>query len=242
MKVEEQSQHGHPSSSEPIDPRSASASTPANSATLGSQFQPINAPSPGPSEQNYPMGHQHSSEATVGVGALFPEASAPSDDMFHQFSQITPRNPNPNYYSEQPLFQIPSNYQFGSFPGGAEDLPSNLQLQIPDQPYPGLYSQDNNSSPWYSSDSPYSTPSDVSRSGKSWDYRDRSVSIGAMPDVGYIPPPSPWLPPRASSGLHGRNQGLSSLYEGIDELSYLPPNAAMAAAPISYDPESGSVR
>lgn len=228
-----------------MNPRASAASTAPTSANLGPPFSSAKIDSPSPSgEPSYSVGRQNDA-AHVGIGEQFRESVPPaSDGMLSQY-HLPPSSMNNGFYNEQSLFHIPTNYPFGSYQTG-DDFTSNLQLQIPEQPYPGLIMQENGSSPWYGSESPYSTPSD--RTGRSWgEYRDRSVSIATVPDVGYAQPP--WSPHRASSvqrnSIHSRSPNMGSLSEVPDELGYLPASTAPQMATsqqMSYAvAESGSV-
>lgn len=105
--------------------------------------------------------------------ALFIESTEVSSTMdktsLPQSDQLT------EYYSEQ-SFQIPTNYEFRSFEDtSADDLPSNIQLQISDQPYPGLYA-DNNISTWHGSSTNYSQPSLAT-----WANNDQKVDTNVPP-------------------------------------------------------------
>lgn len=246
LKVDEPFKSINPSSGESSNQHASAAQTGPNSNKANAQFAPINAEGQASSiEHSYPINIRQHELATAGVGSLFRDSADPPDDMLSTFHHSLPsQNPSGGYYSSEPLFQqhIPTNYHFGGHFQSTDDIPSSsLQLQIPDQPYPGLYTQDNNSSPWYGSDSPYSTPSDVSRTGRSWEYRPRSASVCTVPDVGYAPPTAPWSPDqRASSGhrqhsIHSRSSAFGNISEQGEEALYLS-----AAPQVGYE-VSGSV-
>lgn len=247
LKVEEQSSKANLPRSESIIPRTPAppASTSSNPAAPTPQFPQANAESSERSgEHAYPSGQQYRL-ATLGIGERFQGESAPaSDDMLTHFNQFASRNLEPNSYPES-VYLLTDSYQFASFP----DDSSNLQVETPEHSVPGFYNQDHRSSPWYNSDSPYSTLPDVSRAGRSWDYRDRSVSLCSMPEPGYLPSPSSWSAPRSSSqstSIYGRSQGLENLSEQTDESLYLSRNTSsqLATAALTqrgYNMESGSV-
>lgn len=231
LKVDEPSNSANPSS-ELSNPRASSAPTATNQSANNPQFPSTNKDDPTRSnDQNY------ASFGNIGAqfGAIFPDpVPTPHADI------LSLPSPNGAYYSSehQPLFQshIPATYQF-QFPPGGDGLPSQLQLHIPEQPYPGLYTQDNNSSPWYGSDSPYSTPSDVSRTGRSW--RERSASVCTVPDVGYAPQQGPWSPPLRTSSASRHPIHRSPAFGGmpdVDDSGYL-----LAAPRVGYNEMPGSV-
>jgi hypothetical protein len=127
--------------------------------------------------------------------------------------------------------------QDNMFAGSTQGLPT-LTLQVPE--VPGLAYSNANNSPWYSSsDSTWSTPSDVSRFGGSAWPRDRSNSVVTIADMGNYP--MPWSP--GANTVHTpRSAALETVPESFESPPYLSPHFSppMISYPLSASVSSPS--
>jgi hypothetical protein len=164
----------------------------------------------------------HSTAGQYGPSGPGSTTSAPSPSVTHgatSFSASAMHNlsQGPSYVNMTqgtmgPMFSTHDPIgQIYSVSGAGSGLP---MLTIPEPP--GLSF---GSSPWYSSDSTWSTPSD--RQGATW-ARDRSASVATNPDTYQ---PMAWSPQYTNSSLHTpRTAGLDAVPESYESPPYLSPH------------------
>jgi hypothetical protein len=206
--------------------------TPRTSASTGSGMIALNpiVPSFGGVNLSDPSTAGQYDRVGLGPSGAGPTTSAASSSAthgtttystssMHGFSQGPPfGNMNPSalgaMFSSQDL-----TGQMFSTPSATNGVPV-LSVQVPEPP--GL-----SPSPWYSSDSTWSTPSD--RHGATW-ARDRSLSVATNPDT-WNNQPIAWSPQYPNNSVQTpRTAGLEAVHEHYESPPYLSPHISPNAS------------
>ncbi len=181
------------------------------------------------SEPSAAGGYDRVGLVSSGAG---PTSSAPSSSTTH----------GTNTYSTSSMHNLSQGPSFGNmntstlgamfssqdltgqmFPtsSAADGLPL-LTVQVPEPP--GL----SFGSPWYSSDSTWSTPSDLN--GSTWATRDRSLSVATNPDT-WNNQPIAWSPQYPNNAVQTpRTAGLEAVPEHYESPPYLSPHISPNAS------------
>jgi hypothetical protein len=184
-------------------------------------FGGVSLSDPSPEGQYDQMGLGSSGAGSApSTSATHSNTTYPTSSM-HSLPQGSPfRNMNPNALGAMFSNQDLTSQMFPAS-SAASGLPL-LTVQVPEPP--GL----SFGSPWYSSDSTWSTPSE--RNGSTWATRERSLSVATNPDT-WSNQPIAWSPQYPNNAVQTpRVAGLEAVPEHYESPPYLSPHISPNAS------------